>query len=130
MRKGFVIASLLLYNLTLPIPFVSHEGVAMGLLTLALLGLGFFGANMWAITQTLAGPQAAGRWTGIQNCISNLSAIIAPLVTGIIVSKTDSFLLAFVAASIMALCGAGCYLFLVGRVEPVSWTPRAAILAK
>jgi MFS transporter, ACS family, D-galactonate transporter len=129
-RKGFVIASLLLYNLTLPIPFVSHEGVAMGLLTLALLGLGFFGANMWAITQTLAGPQAAGRWTGIQNCISNLSAIIAPLVTGIIVSKTDSFLLAFVAASIMALCGAGCYLFLVGRVEPVLWTRRVAIQAE
>jgi ACS family D-galactonate transporter-like MFS transporter len=126
-RKGFVIASLALYNLTLPIPFVSNEVVAMGLLTLALLGLGFFGANMWAITQTLAGPEAAGRWTGIQNSVSNFSAIIAPLLTGIIVSKTGSFVLAFVAASLMTLCGIGCYLFLVGRVEHVPWKPRIAV---
>jgi hypothetical protein len=65
--------------------------------------------------------------TGIQNCISNLAGIIAPLVTGIIVSKTDSFLLVFLAVFIMAFCGAGCYFSLVGRVERDLWTPRVAI---
>jgi MFS family permease len=126
-RKGFVIASLVFYNFTLPIPFVSSEVVAMALLTVALLGLGFFGANMWAITQTLAGAEAAGRWTGIQNCVSNFSAIISPLVTGIIISKTGSFLLAFVTASIVTLFGISCYLFVVGPVEKISWTPRVAL---
>jgi MFS transporter, ACS family, D-galactonate transporter len=120
-RKGFVITSLVFYNFTLPIPFISNEVVAMSLLTVALLGLGFFGANMWAITQTLAGPEAAGRWTGIQNSISNVSAVIAPLMTGIIVSKTGSFVLAFVSASMITFCGIGCYLFLVGRVEHIPW---------
>src|SRR5262249_26385420 len=100
-RKGFVITSLVFYNFTLPIPFVSNEVIAMALLTAALLGLGFFGANMWAITQTLAGPEAAGRWTGIQNSISTLSAVIAPLMTGVIVANTGSCVLAFVSASIV-----------------------------
>ena len=31
------------------------------------VGLGTGHAGLWAITQTLAGPQAAGRWAGLKN---------------------------------------------------------------
>ena len=37
--------------------------------------LGLFTSNVWAITQTLAGPLAAGRWTGFQNAIGNLGGV-------------------------------------------------------
>jgi hypothetical protein len=44
-----------------------------------------------------------------------------PLLTGLIVSRTHSFFLAFACAAIALLIGAGAYLFLVGEVAPLTW---------
>jgi MFS transporter, ACS family, D-galactonate transporter len=58
-----------------------------------ILGLIFFGAcasNLWA------GPKAAGRWTGFQNFVGNLSGIAAPALTGFVLERTGHFYWAFV----------------------------------
>ena len=52
--------------------------------------------GVFAISQILAGPAAAGRWVGIQNTLGNLAGIIAPALTGFIVEWTGHFTLAFV----------------------------------
>jgi sugar phosphate permease len=80
-----------------------------------------FSSNHWAITQTLAGPLAAGRWTGLQNGIANLSGVIAPYVTGLIIVQTGNYYWAFASASIILLIGAFCYLFVVQEVASVKW---------
>ena len=108
--------------LLLPAGLVSDSKVAMGLLIAACVALGLFTSNVWAITQTLAGTEAAGKWTGIQNFIGNLGGVVAPIVTGMIVQRTGEFFLAFVTAAGVLVLGAGVYLGLVGRVEPVTWT--------
>ena len=41
-----------------------------------------------AITQTLAGPRMAGRWTGWQNSLGNLAGVSAPAVTGFVIDYT------------------------------------------
>src|SRR5262249_16421733 len=41
------------------------------MLMLASISYGVYCSNLWAVTQTLAGPQAAGRWTGFQNFVGN-----------------------------------------------------------
>ena len=44
------------------------------------------------------GPEAAGRWTGVQNGLGNCAGIVAPWVTGAILNATHSFFLAFATA--------------------------------
>ena len=62
----------------------------MGLLVVASFLFGLFSSNGWCITQTLAGPLASGKWTGLQNCAGNLAGVVAPVVTGTTV-KFDDF---------------------------------------
>lgn len=122
-RKTFVMGGLLLCGAAmLPAVFVADPRWCVGWLTAACLSLGLYTSNVWAITQTLAGPAAAGRWSGIQNAIGNLGGVVSPLVTGWIVGETGSFLLAFLAASGVLVGGAACYLFLLGEVRTVDWT--------
>jgi cyanate permease len=85
------------------------------------MAFGVYTSNHWAITQTLAGPRAAGRWTSLQNGIGNLSGIAAAWLTGIVVDRTHSFALAFIIAALIALAGAGFWGMMVGPVEPVLW---------
>jgi nitrate/nitrite transporter NarK len=94
----------------------------MGLLIAACVSLGIFTSNVWAITQTLAGADAAGKWTGIQNFIGNLGGVISPMIAGAIVQQTGSFFLAFAVASGLLALGGLSYLTLVPKVEPLVWT--------
>lgn len=104
-----------------PVPMVESAAVALFLLTVASVFLGAFSANVWAMTQTLAGPLAAGRWTGFQNFIGNLGGVVAPLLTGWIVAGTGSFLYAFwLTAGVLAV-GVILYRVALGKVEPVAW---------
>jgi cyanate permease len=79
------------------------------------------GTSLWAITQTLAGPRAAARWVGFQNCLANFAGILAPLVTGFIADRTGSFADAFLVASAVAVAGALAWGLMIRRVEPVKW---------
>jgi MFS family permease len=121
-RKTFALTGLLVCAvLLLPAGLVADSNLAMGLLIAACVALGLFTSNVWAITQTLAGTEAAGKWTGIQNFVGNLGGVVSPIVAGVIVEKTGSFFLAFVAAAGMLVLGAVAYLALVRRVEGVEW---------
>lgn len=121
-RKSFVTSGLLLCCVTLlPAAVVRSPEQCVMLLVISCAALGFFTSNVWAITQTLAGPKAAGSWTGVQNAIGNLGGVISPLLTGVVVAQTGSYYLAFATASVMLVLGAGSYLFLVGEVKPLRW---------
>jgi MFS transporter, ACS family, D-galactonate transporter len=96
-----------------------HAGLA--LLLVASVGYGAAASSHWAITQTLAGAEAAGRWSSFQNGVANLSGIVAPWVAGWIVEVNGSARLAFAVSGAVALAGAACWWLLVPRVEPVSW---------
>ncbi|MBM3723834.1 MAG: MFS transporter [Acidobacteria bacterium] len=94
---------------------------ALALISTACLFFGLFTSNVWAITQTLAGPRAAGKWTGIQNCVGNLGGVVAPYLTGVIVQRHGSFQWAFLGAAAVALLGALIHLRAVGPIRPISW---------
>lgn len=111
--------------------FVGLAGVGGSSYSVAALVLGvvFFGvaaSNVWAVTQTLAGPQAAGRWTGLQNFVGNLAGVVAPAATGVVLERTGQFYWSFVIVTAVALAGAASFVFLVGPVEPVIWHKRLA----
>jgi cyanate permease len=85
-----------------------------------------YASNHWAITQTLAGPLAAGRWTSLQNGVGNLAGIVASWLTGAVVDQTHSFAAAFVVTGCVAVTGAVMWGLVVGPVHEVEWRSGAA----
>ena len=120
-RKSMVVFGLSFSAIILPVAVVESASASLVLLFLACIGFGTYTSNHWAITQTLAGPLAAGRWTSLQNGIGNLSGIAAAWITGIAVDRVHSFVPAFVLAAIITLTGAAMWGMLVGPVEQVKW---------
>ena len=130
-RKTFVIGGLLLCCVTLlPAAAVRSPELSVTLLVISCSALGLFTSNVWAITQTLAGPLAAGSWTGIQNAVGNLGGVISPILTGLVVGRTGSYYLAFATASAMLLLGAASYLIFIGEIGPLPWTVEAPLLSR
>lgn len=121
-RKTFVITGLSGCALfLLPAAVAVNQVLAMALLVTASFSFGLFSSNHWAITQTLAGPAAAGKWTGLQNCSGNLAGVVAPVVTGFVVERTGSFFFAFVFVCVSLVISALSYLFIVGKITPIKW---------
>ncbi len=124
-RKTFAAAGLLLLcGLILPAALVPDHRMAIALLIAGFFSFGLTTSNHWAISQTLAGPMASGRWTGVQNAFGNLAGVVAPTVTGLIVQKTGSFYLAFVAVCAVLVLGAIGFVFVVGPIAPVFKTAK------
>ena len=98
-------------------------GPVLGVVLL-VVGVTFFGAassNIWAITQTLAGPRAAGRWSGFQNFFGNLAGVVVPALTGYVLDRTGHFYWAFATLTGVALIGTISWIFLVGPIGEVDW---------
>ena len=129
-RKTIVVGGLALSSIILPVAFVNRMGVSIALLIAACMAFGTYTSNHWAITQTLAGPRMAGRWTSLQNGIGNISGILAPWLAGFIVQSSGSSKLAFVISAGIAIVGAAMWGLVVGPVEPVPWTSRAVSSAR
>jgi MFS transporter, ACS family, D-galactonate transporter len=101
---------------------VANQTMAMAILIFCCVALGMCSPNLWTMTQIMAGPQAAGKWTGLENFCGNLAGITAPIVAGEVVQRTGSFFWAFAITGAVALLGAASYIFLVGDVVPVAWS--------
>ena len=120
-RKTFVAGGLALAGGFVGLSVFSNPSLCIAALILGVIFFGVTASNVWAITQTLAGLQAAGRWTGFQNFTGNLAGIVAPWLTGLVLQRTGHFYWAFLILAAVAFAGAGCWIFLVGPVEQVAW---------
>ena len=88
------------------------------LLSLAGVGSALGSTNLYAIAQMFAGPRASGTWVGFQNALGNLSGIICPIVSGIIVDRAGYETAFFLTAAVAAV-GAIWWAWAVPRIEPV-----------
>jgi MFS transporter, ACS family, D-galactonate transporter len=123
-RKRFVVTGLLTATVMLPAVVVSDNMVSIGLITLSLFCFTLTSTH-WAISQTLAGPVAAGKWTGMQNFVGNMAGLTAPAITGLIVQHTGEFFYAFVAAAVALVLGACSFGLLIREVAPIQWRAQA-----
>jgi MFS family permease len=120
-RKTFLVTGMLFCTLLLPAGMISDDRWSIALFTFACFTFGMTTSNHWGVTQTLAGPTAAGKWTGMQNAVGNLAGITMGWATGQIVAQTHSFRLAFVLVAVMVVIGAASYALVIGRIEPIRW---------
>jgi MFS family permease len=82
--------------------------------------------GVFAVSQIIAGPAAAGRWVGIQNMIGNLAGILAPALTGYVIQWTGHFTLAFMLAAAVGVIGFVGYVFMIPKVAELDWQAQTA----
>jgi MFS family permease len=128
-RKTFAAGGLAVAGVSLALCVFSGPATCVVLLTLGIMFFSVGSSNIWAISQTLAGPKAAGRWVGFQNFIGNLAGVAAPAITGFVLQRTGHFYWAFLIVAAVALMGTSSWIFLVGRVEQVRWGSQIQIAA-
>ncbi len=104
-------------------------GIALGTPTEALAGIfiyqvlsGMSSPGVFAMSQILAGPGAAGRWVGIQNACGNFAGVIAPALTGLLVQQTRHFTAAFLVAASVRLLGLLGWVWMIPRLAPLRWS--------
>ncbi len=129
-RKTFVVVGNVSVGAFLTASVTAGQDLSVILLMLTGLGFGLSSSNIWAIIQRLAGPQAIGRWCGLQLFISNTSGIIAPAVDGYLLDRTGYFFWPFLIVSLILWIGALAWILVVGPIEPVEWRPRNSAVLK
>jgi MFS family permease len=122
--KSVMVCSLLCVSVCFVACAMGSSFVALACLLIAGSMLGIGSSGIFSIAQTLAGPHAAGRWVGFQNCIANLSGILAPAITGLLVQRTHSFAAAFVLAAGVAVVGAIGWGAIIRSVSPIEWSKQ------
>jgi MFS family permease len=125
-RKTFMGLGMFLNGLFILGCAVAPEGPLILMLLLAGASFGLVSPNMCAITQTLAGPHAAGRWMGMQNFVGNLAGAVAPALTGFLVDRTGRFYWPFLITAAVSWAGVLQWVLVVGRVEPIVWKAQRA----
>ncbi len=120
LRKGLMAAGLSLTGIAvLGVGLAGDTAhIAFWLLFAGIAG-GPCGSNVYAISQMFAGPRAAGSWVGIVNGIGNCSGIVGPILTGLIVDATGSYLNAFYIAGGVSLLGGLWWAFAIPVVRPM-----------
>lgn len=125
-RKTFCGGGLALAGLFVGLSVLGDPKFSAAAITLGIIFFGVTASNTWVIAQTLAGPKAAGRWTGFQCFAGNLSGVVAPAVTGYVLQRTGRFFWAFLIVAAVALIGAAAIVFLIGPIAQVSWRRKSA----
>lgn len=100
--------------------FFAANPYQMGLwLVVAGIGTSQISTNLFAVAQIFSGPRAAGGWVGMQNALGNISGIIGPIVTGILVESYGGYGWAFALAAGLAAFGAAWWALLVPEIRQV-----------
>lgn len=88
-------------------------------ISIALGGLASAAPVGWSLPSLIAPKGCAGTIGGIMNFANNLMGAAAPIVTGMIVGATNSFTNAFFVAGVILVVGIFCFVFVLGKIEPV-----------
>jgi ACS family D-galactonate transporter-like MFS transporter len=117
-RKLPIIIGLLMASSIVAANFVRSDAVVIGILSVAFFAQGM-AALGWTLVSDIAPKNLLGLTGGIFNLAANLAGIITPLVIGVIVTATGSFVWALAFISALAIIGALSYIFIVGNIRRI-----------
>lgn len=115
-RKGIVTVAFLTGLLLIPGSRVHSANLAVTLIAGASL-VGLATGNLLVILQCCAPHEDVGLWTGFENFAGNMGGVVAPLLTGLLISRTGSYAPGFALAAVTLLAGVFCYWFIVGDLR-------------
>jgi MFS transporter, ACS family, D-galactonate transporter len=122
-RKVPVITGLLVATVIVAANYLESSSLIVTVLAVAFFAQGMSGTS-WAAVSEIAPPEQLGLVGGLFNAAGNLAGIVTPVVVGIIVDTTGSFVGALYFVGAVALFGACAWIFVVGPLEPVTVRTR------
>jgi ACS family D-galactonate transporter-like MFS transporter len=103
--------------------FTHHPVPALLSLCIGLGGLSAAAPVGWTLPSLLVPISSTGKVGGIMNFGSQISAILAPVITGYLASWTHNFAAAFALAAFLLLLGTISYACLLGKIERIDTPP-------
>jgi len=126
-RKSIIGAGLMTATVLVVVAaYTAQSWLAVALLTLCVASLRLTTGSVNSLPIDLAPPAAVASLTSIQNVFGSIGGLLAPIVTGRIVTLTGSFVTSLLVAGGMALFGAISYLFIMGDVRKDSIMPAGS----
>jgi ACS family D-galactonate transporter-like MFS transporter len=120
-RKAPIVCGLLLAAGIVTANFLQQNALVIAVMSLAFFGQGMCNLGFTLITD-VAPKELIGLTTGLFNLCANVAGIVTPVVVGLVVSATGSFMWALTFIGLMAITGALSYLFLLGDVRRLELT--------
>jgi len=117
-RKLPILTGLLLASTIVLANYTASNGIVIVILSVAFFGQGMVNLG-WTLITDVAPKNLIGLTGGVFNLCANLAGILTPLVIGMIVGKTGSFVGALAYIAVVAIIGALSYIFIVGDVHRV-----------
>ena len=121
-KTFFLIGHLFAALALLACPFAPTNALALSALFVAGAAMGIVNAHIYAAAQILAGPRAAGKWVGVQNFAGNISGIVGPIVTGVIIDRTGGYQDAFILAAAVTSVGIAAWVFIIPKIALIDWS--------
>jgi MFS transporter, ACS family, D-galactonate transporter len=115
-RKGIISVAFAFGLLLIPAALVHNVTLSVLLIMGACL-VGLSTGNISVMVQACAPYKEIGIWTGFQNCAGNIGGVLAPLVTGILISRTGSYTPAFILATAVLVVSLAAYWLIVGELN-------------
>jgi MFS transporter, ACS family, D-galactonate transporter len=117
-RKLPIVTGLLLASTIVLAIYVKTDNAVIAVMSIAFFGQGMGGLG-WSIIPDIAPKRLMGLTGGIFNFTTNIAGIVTPIIVGVLVGITGSFVwgLAFIGA--VAVLGAASYIFILGDIKRI-----------
>ncbi|MFF1254434.1 MFS transporter [Pseudarthrobacter sp. NPDC058329] len=100
---------------------VPEAWMALALLSVAYSSLTVAGTGIWSLPADVApSSKHVGSIGGLQNFASNLAGIFTPVLIGVLLDQTGSYVMPLAIIGGVAIIGALNYLLILGKVEPIT----------
>ena len=119
-KLGFAIG-LGLAALSMFLPLLANDALAIGLICAVVFGNQWVAATYIATVGEMFPPQVVGRVNGFAGAGDSLAGMITMLLTGIVVDRW-SYMPVLIAAGVLPILALASFLIVVQKIEPVSLT--------
>ena len=121
-RKAFLGLGMILSMASFLSLFTATVTATVACLSVAVFGILITNSVVWAANAEIAPTQQGAQVSAIQNCAGNAAGLIAPVMVGVLLQLTGSWLAPMLAAAVIALAGAAIYTLMLTDNAPVTET--------
>ena len=112
-RKAFLGLGMILSIASLLSLFTTTITATVACLSVALFGILITNSVVWAANAEIAPTQQGAQVSAIQNCVGNAAGLVAPIMVGVLLQLTGSWMAPMIATAVIALAGAAVYTFML-----------------
>ena len=116
-RKGMITVGFATGLMLIPAALVGNLTASIILLAGGSL-VGMSCPNILVVFQACAPRDEVGMWMGFGNFVGNIGGVLSPLLTGILISRTGSFVPGFALAPAILVAGLLAFWLIVGDLKP------------